>query len=146
MATRAGLEIDESDQFSEFLKGKGVNQEVIDDLKMNRIDRKLFFEMKECDIKEIAPCMADRLTLRRIIKENDANDLKEPIPISKTVCKSFLALNIIPSFLLSVSSLLSFLHSISYYRILRKVGPVKPGVMIAGLLSSESQKHFPIGP
>ena len=93
MATRADLEIDESDQFSEFLKGKGVNQEVIDDLKMNRIDRKLFFEMKECDIKEIAPCMADRLTLRRIIKENDANDLKEPIPISKTVCKSFLALN-----------------------------------------------------
>lgn len=57
------------EEFCDFLTNNNVSEEVVEKIKVNKIDRELFMEMNECDIKEIAPLMADRLILRKLLRD-----------------------------------------------------------------------------
>lgn len=56
-------------QLSEFLAGKNVSSTVIEAFARNKINGDLFLEMRESDVNEMAPLLADRLMLRRLIEE-----------------------------------------------------------------------------
>ena len=56
-------------ELADFLLSKGVPTEVADNFKMHGIDGGLFLSMSEEHLKEIAPRIVDRITLKKIASD-----------------------------------------------------------------------------
>jgi len=54
------------EEFSDYLREKGVHCDLIESIVANRIDSGLFISLSESDLKELAP---DRICLRKILEE-----------------------------------------------------------------------------
>lgn len=63
------IESTQIEEFCEFMRGKNVSEEVIEAIESNKITKELFFQMNESDVKEIAPLLADRLIIRKMMEE-----------------------------------------------------------------------------
>lgn len=73
-------------EFSELLRRKNVSDHVIENAKKNLINGELFLEMKEDDLVEIAPLLADRLILRRLIRDCEESNRKFLTPRKVSSC------------------------------------------------------------
>ena len=57
------------EEFSDYLREKGVHCDPIESIVANRIDSGLFISLSESDLKELAPVIGDRICLRKILEE-----------------------------------------------------------------------------
>ena len=57
------------EEFSDYLREKGVHCDLIESIVANRIDSGLFISLSESDLKELAPVIGDRICLRKILEE-----------------------------------------------------------------------------
>ena len=57
------------EEFSDYLREKGVHCDLIESIFANRIDSGLFISLSESDLKELAPVIGDRICLRKILEE-----------------------------------------------------------------------------
>lgn len=59
----------DSEAFADYLRAKGLHEDVISAVVDNRINSVLFLSLTESDLKELAPAIGDRLCLRKILEE-----------------------------------------------------------------------------
>ena len=57
------------EEFSDYLREKGVHCDLIESIVANRIDSGLFINLSESDLKELAPMIGYRICLRKILEE-----------------------------------------------------------------------------
>ncbi len=57
---------------ADYLVAKGIRGVLADKLKMHLVSGKAFLQMKEDDLKELAPLIGERALLRQIQEENKA--------------------------------------------------------------------------
>ena len=77
MAERVGnntcmMEFEDSwdcEEFSDYLREKGVHCDLIELIVANRIDSGLFINLSESDLKKLALVIGDRICLRKILEE-----------------------------------------------------------------------------
>lgn len=59
----------DSEEFATYLTDKGLHEDVVANVTSNRITSSLFLDLAESDLKELAPAIGDRISLRKILEE-----------------------------------------------------------------------------
>lgn len=66
------------DELTKYLEDKGLEREVIDTIKKNRITGATFMELTPEHLKELLPVIGDRIALSKIINELKGTQTKKP--------------------------------------------------------------------
>ena len=56
-------------EFSEYLRKRGLHDDLVESIVTNRIDSGTFLSLTENDLKELAPVIGDRVCLRKVLEE-----------------------------------------------------------------------------
>lgn len=67
-----------------FLRSEGASERVIAALQENELTGEMFLQLKDCDLKELAPLLADRLLLRKIQTNSSAEGSTSDSPTVTT--------------------------------------------------------------
>ena len=76
----------DSEELASYLTEKGLHEDVVANIISNRITSGLFLDLEESDLKELAPAIGDRVTLRKILDEERKVSNNFIIPCN---CKNF---------------------------------------------------------
>ena len=66
------------EEFASFLSNEGLHDDVVHNVIDNRITSTLFIELRENDLKELAPATGDRLALRKVLEKVQKVIIRHP--------------------------------------------------------------------
>lgn len=57
------------EEFATYLEDNGLHEDIVSNVTSNRVTSSIFLDLKEEDLKELAPAVGDRIALRKILDE-----------------------------------------------------------------------------